>query len=114
MVGSLGVVIVSSYYGLELMPASCPGHDALTADSKEVQIKAIQAKSIAMRSNAEHLMVIKILKDGSFDEVFNGPGIVVWNQSGKMQSNGQRSISLTKLRMLQDIVSEANRVSRVK
>ena len=35
MVGSLGEVIVSHYYNLELMPASCPGYDALSSDGSK-------------------------------------------------------------------------------
>jgi len=114
MVGSLGEVLVSYYYGLELMPASCPGYDAVTADGKQVQIKATQSKSVGMRSDVEHLIVIKILKDGSFEEVFNGPGGLAWGHSGKMQSNGQRSISLSKLSRLQDSVDAVDCVPRVK
>lgn len=114
MVGSLGEVIVSHYYGLDLMPASCPGYDAISPDGKQVQIKATQAKSVAMRSDVEHLIVIRILKDGSFEGIFNGPGDIVWEQTGKMQSNGQRAISLTKLKKLQKQVRESDRVPMVK
>lgn len=97
MVGSLGEVYAAKRYGLKLFEASHPVHDALSIDGRLVQIKATQGSKIALSEEPDYLIVLKIKQDGSFREVYNGPGYCVWNACGKMQKTGQRQISLSKL-----------------
>ena len=115
MVGSIGECLVADAYGLELKTASNKGFDALASDGREVEIKATQSKSVAFRSEPEHAIIIKILPNGTFDEVYNGPGNLVWQEfSGKkLPSNGQYQISLSKLKLLNKKVSASDLVSRV-
>lgn len=80
-VGSIGEAIAAHYYGLRLLTASTKGHDALF-EEQAVEIKATQGDSIALRDNPEHLLVIKLYRDGSWDEVYNGPGGLVWSLVG--------------------------------
>ena len=80
MVGSIGECLVSDVYDLILETASNKGFDAVTANGKQVEIKATQSKSVAFRSEPEHTIVIKILPNGSFEEIYNGPGSLVWEQ----------------------------------
>ena len=100
LVGSIGEVIVAEHYGLDLLPNSTKTHDARTKDGKMVQIKATQVKGIAISSEPDYLIVIRLLSDGSWEEIYNGPGKAAWDNAGKMQKNGQRPISLSKLRSL--------------
>ena len=65
-----------------------------------MQIKATQTDRIAISSEPERLIVIKLHRDGSWEEIYNGSGAVAWNNAGKLQKNGQRPISLAKLRAL--------------
>ncbi len=84
MVGSLGECLVADAYNLDLMPPSNEGYDALTKDGKKVEIKATQSKSVAFRSCPEHTIIIKIFKDATFQECYNGPGHIIWDTfSGK-------------------------------
>ena len=53
LVGSIGEVLASYYYGLELLPASYKTHDAVTYDRKYVQVKATQVKSIVLGSGPD-------------------------------------------------------------
>jgi hypothetical protein len=114
MVGSLGECIVADAYNLELKTASNKGYDAVTETGLEVEIKATQSKSVAFRSQPQHTIIIKILRDGTFEEVYNGPGALVWDQfTGKrLPSNGQFQISLNKLRQLNQTVAQSDRVPR--
>ena len=100
LVGSIGEVIAASRYGIILHGASAPGHDGLAADGRPVQIKATQGSQVGLRSEPQHLLVLRLEKDGNATEIYNGPGDRVWNAAGKMQPNGQRSVSLAKLRTL--------------
>ena len=58
--------------------------------------------SVAFRSNPEYAIVIKIHKDGTFSEIYNGRGSTIWDtfKNRKLPSNGQYQISLTKLKEL--------------
>lgn len=114
IVGSLGECIVADAYNLELKAASNKGYDAVTETGLEVEIKATQSKSVAFRSQPQHTIIIKILRDGTFEEIYNGPGALVWDQfTGKrLPSNGQFQISLNKLRQLNQTVAQSDRVPR--
>lgn len=115
MVGSLGECLVADAYNLELKTASNKGYDAITESGVEVEIKATQSSSVAFRSQPQHAIVIKILRDGTFEEIYNGPGALVWEQfNGKrLPSNGQFQVSLNKLRQLNQRVAQADRLPRV-
>ena len=110
LVGSIGEVIAAHRYGLELLPHSAQGHDARSASGALVEIKATQGSSVALREQPYHLIVFHISKLGESSEVYNGPGAPVWEAAGAMQRNGQRPISLSKLRRLMVCVPEALRL----
>jgi Family of unknown function (DUF6998) len=110
LVGSIGEVLAAERYGLTLLPPSAEAHDASTADGKRVQIKLTQGKSVALRSNCDHLIVLRLNEAGEAEEIFNGPGAIVWAAVGKMQKNGQRAISIVKLKRLMERVAPADRI----
>jgi len=111
MVGSLA----ECYYGLNLYLPSNRGHDGHVDDCK-VEIKATQGGRVALRSGPERLLVFRLFKDGSFEEVYNGPGAPVWARfEGKAKpSNGQFQVSLTQLRWLMETVPQDQRLKRVR
>lgn len=110
LVGSIGEVLAAHRYDLELLPASAAGHDATAKDGRQVQIKATQANAIGIRSEPDHLIVLKLADDGTASEIYNGPGAQPWQSAGKMQKNGQRTISLSRLATLMAGVSPDERV----
>ena len=112
MIGSIGEALAASYYGLELFPASEETHDAKAPDGRLVQIKATQIGRISLSSEPRWLLVLRIHRDGTFSEEYNGPGKLAWEHCGKMQKNGQRPISLAKLRKLQAEVPDSVRLPR--
>lgn len=112
LVGSIGEVIVAECYGLTLLPNSTQTHDAVSKGENYIQIKATQVNSISISSEPDYLIVIKLFSDGSWEEVYNGPGKPAWNNAGKMKKNGQRSISLNKLRSLMESEDEKNMIGR--
>ncbi len=112
MVGSIGEVIAAEEYGLELFEASHPVHDARTQDGKLVQIKATQGGRIAIGERPEYLIVLRINRDGGFEEVYNGPGDIAWELVGKRQKTGQSHVSLAKLRAAMAEIPECVRLPR--
>ena len=114
LVGSIGEVLAAHYYGLELLPNSYQNHDAKTDNGQFVQIKSTQRSSVALRDEPENLLVLLLKKDGSFEEIYSGPGKAPWEKAGKMQKNGQRPITITKLKALMENVPNALRIPLVR
>lgn len=114
LVGSLGECLVAHYYGLELLPASSNGADAVV-NGVRVEIKATQGSRVALRSCPEHLLVIKLDREGGFTEIYNGPGTPVWETvaSKPRPNNGQYQVSLARMKSLMRDVSEQHRLSMV-
>lgn len=113
MIGSIGEALAASFYGLELFTASEEIHDAKSPDGRLVQIKATQIQRVSLSSEPEWLLVLKIHRDGTFSEKYNGPGALAWAHCGKMQKNGQRPISLSTLHQLQEKVPVSRRLQRI-
>jgi len=86
LVGSLGEVIAAELYGLELLPASTTTHDGTAIDGRQVQIKLTQVKTVGIRSEPEHLIVLKLHPDGTTSEIYNGPGTPAWQAAGRAGS----------------------------
>lgn len=99
---------------MTLLPASAATYDAVTSDGRYVQIKATQRKSVALSGCPDYLLVFHIETDGSLSEVYNGPGKAVWDACGKTAKNGQRPISLAKLRILSAAVAGKDKIHEVR
>lgn len=111
LVGSLGECLAAYHYGLELLRASSPGVDAVK-DGREIEIKATQGTRVGLRSGPEHLLVLRLDREGGFSEVYNGPGEIVWRQFERKPkpSNGQYQISVSRLTELMRLVPPEARV----
>lgn len=114
MVGSLGEALAAHYYGLTLTPPSTAGCDAIK-DGRRIEIKATQGNRVSFRCKPEYLLVMKLEKDGSFEEVYNGMGERVWNTvvHKTMPNNGQHQISLAALRRLAADIQDEERIVRI-
>ena len=112
LVGSIGEAIAARMFGLLLLPASTPEHDATTADRQTlVQIKLTQGKrSVSLRAEPKHLLVLRLHSDLGVEVVYNGRGRAPWLSAGKQQKNGQRAISLAKLRDLDVATPDEHRL----
>lgn len=115
MVGSLAECFAEYYYGLNLYECSHQGHDAHVNECN-VEIKATQGRSVSLRSGPERLLVFHLRPDGSFEEVYNGDGALVWAlvSHKPKPSNGQYQVSLAKLRALMTKVPLESRIKRVR
>ncbi|WP_182356465.1 DUF6998 domain-containing protein [Komagataeibacter europaeus] len=101
LVGSIGEAVAEYSYGLTLLPASFKQYDAISAESRHVQIKLTQGSSVAISYACDHLLVLHLDRHKGFSEVYNGAGAPVWDQIHHKADHGrQRSISLTQLRKI--------------
>ncbi|WGT50422.1 DUF6998 domain-containing protein [Thioclava nitratireducens] len=114
LVGSIGEVAAAYIFGLDLNPASTMGHDAKAPDGRNVEIKLTQGRGVAIRHKPDHLIVLHRPMGGPIRVVFNGPGTIAWEAAGKMQKNGQRPISLSRLAALANGVAEGDRLPELR
>jgi len=101
MLGSIGESLAQYYYGVTLNRPSAKGEDG-QAECGGVEVKITQRESVAFRCLPETLLVLKLFKDGRFEEVYNGSGSRVWAtvSTKTMPSNGQHQVRLSTLRRL--------------
>ena len=99
LVGSIGEVIAAEALGLTLYKGSHPGHDAYNANG-DVQIKMTAGRSVALYSTCTRLVVLQIVNPEEAKIVYDGPGEPAWDKAGRLQKNGQRTISLAMLKVL--------------
>jgi hypothetical protein len=110
MVGSAGEVLARLRFDLKLTDPSTKGIDAIALDGRRVEIKATGGtRGVALRGLqplADHLLVLTISAEGQEAVIYNGPAIPVWDAIAhkSMPDNGQRGISLARLRELQQTV----------
>jgi hypothetical protein len=114
MVGSLGEALAAYYYGITLHPASAHRHDGI-CNGVNVQVKATQANSVAITSEPDHLLVLGLNRDGTFREVFNGPGKLAWALVAQrvVPEKRQYKIPISTLLALMNDVPVAQRLRRV-
>ena len=78
---------------------SRPGHDAYDANG-DVQIKITAGSSIAMYAICDRLVVVRVVSPEEAEIIYDGSGKPAWEKAGKKGKNGQRVISLSRLRAI--------------
>ena len=96
LIGSIGEIIASYIYGIDLCKASQKTYDGV-AEGKEVQIKITQRNSIVVHDEPKYLIALYLKKNGSFYEIYNGPGDKACNLGSKRDSYGNTHISVNRL-----------------
>lgn len=112
IVGSLGEVYAKERYKLdELFAASNKTHDARKG-KRLIQIKTTQGDYIGISSEPQYLLVLKLSREGSFAEIYNGPGHHVWQsvRERKRPKNGQYSVRLAALKKLMERIPTGQRI----
>lgn len=112
LVGSIGEVIAAEALGLTLHSASHPSHDAFDADGGNVQIKMTAGRSVSLYATCERLVVLKVVSPAEAEIIYDGPGEPAWAMAGRMQKNGQRTVSLAKLVALKASQNSAQQEAR--
>ncbi len=110
IVGSIGEVMASYYYGVELYSASTAVHDGEVKE-KRVQIKTTQRDDIVISHEPDYLIVLYLNKNGNIYEVYNGPGKEPWECASKKDSHNNRHMRVNKLLELDSKVSFDDRIS---
>ena len=114
LVGDLGEILVEQSYKIKLYEKLAPHYDGETPDGKKVQIKATMKNALGFPADytPQHYLGIKISETGEFEEIYNGPGKYIASAIKNRQrpSNGLHSISINKLKKLNEKVKKDQRI----
>jgi hypothetical protein len=116
LVGDIGEVIAALEYGVTLDEVSQATHDGVTADGKRVQIKATFKDSLTFRITPDWYLGFKLLPNGEYEEIFNGPGEIIYDHFSHRKGIGASLLSfpLVELRKLSASVPPTQRITRRK
>lgn len=78
LVGDIGEVLVEDVYDVQLFGDLKKHHDGQSSDGRLVQIKATMKENLTFPADhvPDYYLGIKLHADGTFDEIFNGPGLI--------------------------------------
>ena len=116
LVGDLGEVIAETFYEITLHQNIQKHHDAISADGRRVQIKATMQKHLTFPCDhiPDYYLGIKVHPDGTFTEIFNGPGALAWEavKSWTPTKNNLHTISIETLSRRNEMVPPAEKIPR--
>jgi len=116
LLGDIGEVLVEDAYDLTLFEDVQHHHDALASVGRLVQIKATMKNGLTFPAHhkPKYFLGVQIHKDGSFTEVFNGPGKIAWKAVKKRSAlkTNLHTVSIAALRRLQEEVQPEDRIPR--
>lgn len=114
LVGDIGEVIAALEYDLALHEISQPMHDADTTDGRHVQIKATFKESLTFKTVPDYYLGFKLYEDGRHEEVFNGPGRLIFERYAVRKGIGENLLSfpISELRKLSAQVPAHERIPR--
>ena len=116
LVGDLGEILVEDTYDVKLHEGLQKHHDGITPDGKQVQIKTTMQNSLTFPVDhiPDYYLGIKIKPDGTFREIFNGPGRVAREavKNRKPTKTNLHSVSISILERLNEKVHEKDRILR--
>ncbi|MCA9839300.1 MAG: hypothetical protein KC422_20475 [Trueperaceae bacterium] len=101
LLGDFGELIALEAYALQKAPIGSAGFDALTADGKTVQVKTnYAAKQIGFRGDADLLLVLGIMDNGSWNEIYFGEFKQVKTLARYSARDNKYMIAISKLKLL--------------
>jgi uncharacterized protein DUF6998 len=116
LVGDIGEILAEEYYDVSLYEGMSRYHDGETKDGRKVQIKATMKENLTFPADhiPDYFLGIKINRDGSFVEVFNGPGTAAAKAivGRKHSKTNLHSISIRVLAGLSARVNAEERIPR--
>ena len=107
LVGDIGEILAEEAYDITLFEDLQRHHDGVTSDGRLVQVKATMQKSLTFPADhiPDYYLGIQIHSDGSFSEVFNGPGEQAW-QAVKNWKPPKTNLHSVRIRTLADLASK--------
>jgi hypothetical protein len=114
LVGDIGEVIAALEYDVILDDLQQPIHDGSTSDGRRVQIKATFKERLNFKTASEYYLGFKLDADGSYEEVFNGPGSIIRDHFSHRRGIERVLLSfpVSELRKLAATVEQKDRIPK--
>tara|TARA_R110002012_G_scaffold292616_1_gene487891 strand:- start:1097 stop:1558 length:462 start_codon:yes stop_codon:yes gene_type:complete len=112
LVGDIGEVIAELEYDLEIDAVSEALHDGTTSDGRRVQVKATFQNHLTFKGGYDIYLGLKLNQNGTFQEVYNGPGDLIAKRYAHRKGMGESLLSfpVNELAKLQAEVGEQDKV----
>jgi hypothetical protein len=112
LVGDIGEIIAALEYGIELYEVQKANHDGETSDDRKVQVKATFKDSLTYKTVPDYYLGFKLFEDGQYEEIFNGPGNIIYEHYKHRKGIGEKQLSfpVKKLKKLSGMVPESERI----
>ena len=116
LIGDLGETLVEGAYDVEIFEGLEKHHDGKSSDGRPVQIKATMQRALTFPGDhvPDYHLGIQIHRDGTFSEIFNGPGSIAAKaiENRQIPKTNLHNISITTLGRLDALVSEKDRIPK--
>lgn len=114
LVGDIGEIIAYLEYDVDLFKVQQACHDGTTSDGRKVQVKATFKDSLTFKTTPDYYLGFKIFRDGHHEEVYNGPGRIIFERYKHRKGINKELLSfpISELKRLSETVAQADRVSR--
>lgn len=93
LVGDIGEAIVQRDYDLNLYEGMKKDYDGETPNGRKVQIKATFKHSLTFKKVSDFYLGIKIHDNGTYEEIYNGPGKIIADEYGHRKGFGESLLS---------------------
>ncbi len=114
LVGDIGEVIVQRDYNLTLYKGLAVDYDGETPSGKKIQIKATFKDFLTFKKVPDYYIGIKIFEDGTYEEIYNGPGQLIKDTYGHRKNFGSVLLSFPnkKLKELSEKVKDIDKIEK--
>ena len=114
LVGDIGEVVASLHYQITLNEGLTKHHDAVADDGRMVQIKTTFSDHLTFPVHhvPDYYLGIRLRVDGSFEEIYNGPGQLIFDQlaNRKPTKTGLHGGLMSMLKRINKSVPDAERI----
>ena len=120
LVGDIGEVLVQEYYDVTLYTKLEKRYDGFDSKNRKIQIKSTFKDSLNFPCDKEdvpdYYIGIKIHRDGTFEEIYNGKGSDIWNlvKNRKKTKISTFQISLSALKEINKNVNPSDKIAKRK
>jgi hypothetical protein len=113
LVGDIGEILAEELYDLDLLEGMQRLHDACSK-GKMVQIKTTMKSTLGFGDIPDFYLGLKVDQKGKVEEIFNGPGSVIWDaiKHRKRPKSYLLSIDINNLKKLNKLVSDKDKIQR--
>ena len=117
LVGDLGEVLAEQVYDIKLYKRMSPHYDGVSSDGRKVQIKAMMKDALTFPADhvPDYYLGIRILETGKIEEIYNGPGSIIWNnilKERKKPKTNLHNIGIKRLKKLSTIINSGDRINK--